>query len=107
MVACNSDKWSREDVDGDCGGGCAQLSNRWWRLISQVLYHILLVIGLACVCLLGDDSGGEATLKPVVGLTIGIAFRTRVVTGGECWTFMYIFWLYAYGPYGLREKDDG
>lgn len=52
--------------------------------IPQVIYHILLDIGLACGCLLGDASGGEATLKPVLGLTIGIAFRTRVVTGGEC-----------------------
>lgn len=52
--------------------------------IPQVIYHILLVNGLACGCLLGDASGGEATLKPVLGLTIGIAFRTRVVTGGEC-----------------------
>ena len=65
------------------GGGCARLSNRLWRLIPWLGYHILLAIGLACGCLLGDASGGEATLKPVLGLTIGIAFRTRV-TGGEC-----------------------
>lgn len=75
--------WSREDVDGD-DGGCAQLPNREWRLTTVGAYHILLDIGLDCGCLLGDARGGEATRKPVVGFTIGIAFRTRVVTGGEC-----------------------
>jgi len=68
----------------------AQLPNRLWRLIRRLLHHSLRVTGLECGCLLGEASGGEATLMPVDGLTIGIAFRARAV-GGEFWTFMYAY----------------
>jgi len=69
----------------------AQLPNRLWRLIHRRFYHILRVTGLECGCLLGEASGGEATLMPVEGLTIGIAFRARVVVGGEFWTLRYVY----------------
>lgn len=70
----------------------AQLQNRRRRLIhTSCFYHILRVAGLECGCLLGEASGGEATLMPVEGLTIGIAFRARAVVGGEFWTFTYAY----------------
>lgn len=40
------------------------------------IYHTLLDrFELGCGILLGDARGGDATRRPVVGLTIGMAFR--------------------------------
>lgn len=69
------------------------------------LYHLR---PIPCCILAGDtDGGGLDMLIPVVGLTIGIAFRTRVAAG---WWILRLddwFW-YPEGIYGfdaeLREK---
>lgn len=57
------------------------------------IYHTLLDrFELGWGILLGDARGGDATRRPVVGLTIGIAFRCLGGNAGV-WNFMCIFGL--------------
>jgi len=73
----------------------------WW------LYHRR--VNVCCCILAGEmDNGGLATLIPVLGLTIGMAFLVRMAEGW--WIFSWVvgllLWKPEFGLYELVEADD-